>query len=234
MFSYKTSRFGSARSPALWLEVKEALGLEKFFSQFGQDKWILGRVYPDVASGFFVDIGSWDAEFHSNSKALEVAGWTGICIDPFPQEWRNRTCQLFEEVVYSRAGEVIQFRRAGAHGGVDKHIDSWGDEVANQPLVELTTTTIGEILERAAAPPFIHYMSIDTEGSEYEILKGMPFDRYTVGALTIEHNLEESKRQQIRDLLESKGYRLERVQIVDDWYVLDRPDLKRAISATTR
>ena len=68
----------------------------------------------------------------------------------------------------------------------------------------------------------IHYVSIDTEGSEYEILAAFPFDAYQVGAFTIEHNCEEPKRARIRELLESHGYRFSREQLVDDWYVADK------------
>ena len=208
------------RSPSLYLDLKDFVGLEKFYSQLGQDKWILGKVYPGVTDGFFVDIGAWDAEIDSNTKALEGRGWKGICVEPFPRNWNERTCQLFQEVVYSKKGEVVRFRQADILGGIDEHIGHHKAEVASSPIVELTTTTIGDVLDRAKAPKFIHYISIDTEGSEFEILKALPFSEYTVGAFSIEHNSEEPKRQQIRTLLEAHGYRFARVQLVDDWYLL--------------
>ena len=86
------------RSPSLFLDLKEFIGLEKFYSQLGQDKWILGKVFPRITDGFFVDVGAYDAEIDSNTKALEVRGWTGICVEPFPVNWTDRTCQLFKEV----------------------------------------------------------------------------------------------------------------------------------------
>jgi len=208
------------RSPSLLLDLRELVGLQEFYSQLGQDKWVLGKAFPGVTNGYFVDIGAWDAEVLSNTKALEEAGWTGICIEPFPRNWTNRTCQLFEEVVYSTKGEVIQFRRADILGGIDDLIGQHKAEVASFPILELTTTTLGDVLDRANAPRFIHYVSIDTEGSELEILKALPFSRYTVGAFSIEHNGEEPKRQQIRELLEANGYRFAQEQLVDDWYLL--------------
>jgi hypothetical protein len=214
------------RSPSLALDLKQAVGLEKFYSQLGQDKWILGKVYPGVRDGYFVEIGAWDAEVDSNSKALEGRGWNGVCVEPFPRNWKNRTCRLFEEVVYSRKGETIRFRTAGELSGIDEHLGFWKGLVARAPAVELQTTTIGDVLQRAGAPRFIHYMSIDTEGSELEILKGLPFDQYRVGAFTIEHNHELPKRVQIFDLLTARGYRLARIQFVDDWYVLDAPETR--------
>lgn len=207
------------RSPSLLLDLKELLGLQRFYSQLGQDKWILGKVFPGVSNGYFVDIGAWDAEVDSNSKALEERGWAGICIDPFPRNWVNRRCRLFEEVVYSKKGETIQFRHADVLGGIDQHIGHHKSEVASFPIIELITTTIDDILDRAKAPPFIHFISIDTEGSELEILKAFPFSDHRVGAFAIEHNSEEPKRQQIRTLLEANGYRFVREQLVDDWYV---------------
>lgn len=226
---YRVPGYPSAPSPSRWLDVKQLLGLERFYSQLGQDKWILGRVHPETRDGYFVDIGSWDAEVHSNSKALEERGWNGICIDPFPRNWTGRSCQLFREVVYSRAGEIVSFRKGGPMGGIDEHLGGQAAPwIRRNPVVEFRTTTIGDVLRRAGAPRFVHYVSIDTEGSELEILSAWPFEEYVVGAFTVEHNFEEPKRTRIRELLETHGYRLARTQIVDDWYAhRDLPRLPR-------
>ena len=72
-------------------------------------------------------------------------------------------------------------------------------------------------------------MSLNVEGSELEVLKPFPFDKYTFGMLTVEHNGEEPKRTQIRKLLAKNGYQLEKEifdkdendedRPVDDWFV---------------
>lgn len=220
---YELRDGSTALSPSPLLDLKERLGLQHFYSQIGQDKWILGEVYPGTRDGYFVDIGSWDAVKFSNSKALEEAGWQGICADPFPRNWHDRTCRLFREVVYGVAGETVRFRRAGVLGGIEDYLGRENRREAE--VVEFTTTTLADILERAGAPSFIQYLSIDTEGSEYEILRALPFDRYRIGAITVEHNHQEPKRTQIRELLEAHGYRRAREQLVEDWYVLeDLPD----------
>lgn len=218
---YRLRNGSTAASPSLLMDVSQLLGLRDFNSQLGQDKWILGEVHSGVRDGYFVDVGSWDAVKHSNSKALEDAGWEGVCADPFPRNWEGRRCQLFREVIYGKRGEVVRFRTAGITGGIEQHVDQSRPRVRDAGVVELTTTTLGDVLERAGAPAYIHYLSIDTEGSEYEILAGFPFDTYRVGAFTVEHNYEEPKRTRIRELLESHGYRLSREQLVDDWYVFD-------------
>ena len=65
-------------------------------------------------------------------------------------------------------------------------------------FVEFTTVTLGDILERAKAPRFINFMSIDIEGAELEALKGFPFDKSKIGALAVEHGFREPKRSNIK------------------------------------
>jgi len=214
--------FSAARSPSSAPELKQHTGSQRYYAQFGQDKWIIQWVFPGVTDGYFVDIGAGDGIKGSNTKALEDLGWTGLAIDPFPTNWGSRKCTLFKEVVSSKKGEVVEFRMAKGAGGIDKYIDRWRDKVETSLLVKLTTTTIGDILDRADAPSFIHYVSLDIEGAEYEALKAFPFSKYEVGAFTIEHNHEEPKRRQIRELLEKNGYLFVRQQIVDDWYLHQR------------
>lgn len=201
------------------LSVQEALGLKRSFSQFGQDKWVSEIVFPGVADGYFVDVGSADGTVGSNTKLLEQHGWRGICIDPFPKNMADRTCQMFKDVVSSESGQQVQFREAGDLGGIDQSLGAWKNTAKEAPLVEFTTVTLADVLARGRAPRYIHYMSLDIEGAELAALQGFPFDQYKVGAMTIEHNYEEPKRSNIKAFLESRGYRRAFTSILDDFYV---------------
>jgi hypothetical protein len=204
------------------IAVQETLNFYGFYSEVGQDKWVIGKAFPGEYNGFFVDVGSADGTIGSNTKTLEEIGWKGICIDPFPTNMAERSCRLFEEVVSASSGRTVSFRKAGFLGGIDDHLGRWKDKefVKKAEVVEFTTESLTSILNRARAPRFIHYMSIDIEGAELDALRGLEFSVYQVGAFTIEHNFEEPKRSEIRKLLEGKGYRLERTIAQDDYYVL--------------
>jgi hypothetical protein len=77
------------------------------------------------------------------------------------------------------------------------------------------------ILDDIQAPSFIEFLSLDTEGSEYEILKAHDFDKYKFGYICVEHNRIEKNRKAIRELLESKGYQFYRENGDSQWGVID-------------
>jgi FkbM family methyltransferase len=208
-------------SRSLLVSAKEELGLVSFYSNMGQDKWISEAVFPGVHDGFFLDVGSGDGTVMSNTKTLEQKGWTGICIDAFPKNMEGRTCQVFKEAVSDESGKRVKFfAHPGLWGGiVDTLSDTRKQLLDTAPIVELTTVTLRDILERAKAPRFIHYVSLDIEGGEINALKGFPFDEYRIGALTVEHNYHEPQRTMIRTLLESHGYKYVHTSVRDDFYV---------------
>lgn len=202
---------------ALQVTTQELRGTV-FPSQIGQDKWVLFGVFPGVRNGFFLDVGSADGVIESNSKALEENGWTGICVDPFPEHMEGRTCTMMKEVVSSVSGQTVKFHPQSFLGGIQDTLGKWKDLAQEAPAVELRTITLAEILERNRAPSFIHFMSLDIEGAELAALKGIPFDKYRFGAMAIEHNDEEPKRTEILTFLEGHGYRRSHTYQQDDFY----------------
>jgi FkbM family methyltransferase len=166
----------------LVVTADESLGLAEYPAEIDQDKWVLEKVFPGVTDGFFVDVGSGHGTIGSNSVALERRGWKGVCVDPFPVRMQGRSCQMFREVVFSRPGLAMPFHTAGGLGGIGTTLGRWNGKAARAPVVTLTTVTLDDLLARAGAPPFIHFVSLDIEGAELEALRAFPFERHRVGA----------------------------------------------------
>jgi FkbM family methyltransferase len=202
----------------LSLTFREAMGGPSYPSEIGQDKWVIVKMFPGVTDGFFLDVGSGHGTIGSNTKALEELGWKGICVDPFPTHMEDRTCHMEKAVVSSAAGQVVKFHTHAGLGGIADTLGKWKEEAEKSPAVELTTVTLGEILERTKAPSFIHFLSLDIEGAELEALRGVPFDTYRFGSMAIEHNDEEPKRTDILKFLEARGYRRVHSYKQDDFY----------------
>jgi len=203
---------------AFAIAVRETLGNPPYRSEIGQDKWVAEVMFPAVHDGVFLDVGSGHGVIGSNTKALEERGWAGICVDPFPTAMEGRTCQMIKEVVGNQAGKKVLFHTHDGLGGIADTLGKWKDEASKAPAVELITVTLAEVLERAKAPAFVHFLSLDIEGAELDALRGVPFDKYQFGAMAIEHNAEEPKRSAIIAFLADRGYRRVHTYKQDDFF----------------
>jgi hypothetical protein len=130
----------------------------------------------------------------------------------------GRTCRMEKVVVSSVAGQTVKFHTHAGLGGIADTLGKWKSEAEKSPAVDLTTTTLGEVLSAAGAPSFIHFLSLDIEGAELDALRGVPFDKYRFGAMAIEHNDEEPKRSDLLKFLEERGYRRVHTYKQDDFY----------------
>ena len=74
------------------------------------------------------------------------------------------------------------------------------------------------LLKQYNAPKVIDYLSIDTEGTELDILQEIPLDIYCIKHIHVEHNYEEPRRSNIRKYLLSNGYDFIINKEVDDYY----------------
>ena len=57
----------------------------RFYSQVGQDRFLLENFFRGRRGGVFLDIGAYDGETLSNTLFFEkTMGWTGLCVEPLP------------------------------------------------------------------------------------------------------------------------------------------------------
>jgi len=202
----------------------------KSYSQIGQDLAVL-KHYNNKQSGFFVEIGASDGIALSNTYLLEKEfGWKGICVEALSTKFKvlcqNRpNSQCFEKAVFNKTGLTLKFDIAHSFdmlSGLSDYITTrWNERVkTNCTTIDVKTITLTELLKQANAPAFIEYLSLDTEGSEFEILKVHDFSKYKFGLIDVEHNYIEPTRSQIRELLTKNGYTYIGANNFDDCYKL--------------
>ena len=198
-------------------------------SQLGQDIWVLEKT-NFKRNGFFVEFGATDGVLLSNSYLLEKEfGWSGICAEPNPNFYEKlqttRNCIVSNECIGAITGEKVNFIFAKEYGGMQKHMESDSHKDKRQAYLdqghemELETISLNDFLIKHNAPKIIDYLSIDTEGSEYEILESFPFEEWDISLLSVEHNFTVN-RKKIQNLLKSKGFLCVDVQF-DSWYYKD-------------
>jgi len=77
-----------------------------------------------------------------------------------------------------------------------------------------------DLLIRHNAPKHVDFLSVDTEGSEFEILNAFDFSKYSFGAICVEHNYLEN-RPKVQQILVANGYRQVYPELsdFDDWFI---------------
>ena len=181
----------------------------------------INPMLPD--SGFYVDIGAHDGRSMSNTWHLEKSGgWSGILIEPILsvffrlRELRsldtnifiNCACVSFEfndvnlEMQYgdlmSFAPEISSVERSEWTEGAKRFL-----RTNEQSLVTwVPARTLQSILDESSAPKVIDFLSIDVEGAELEVLRGVNFASYRFRIICV----ESFHPDLVTELLLSNGY----------------------------
>ena len=200
--------------------------LDKSRSQLRQDLFALARV-DFQTGGFFLEFGATDGVELNNTWLMEKEfGWTGILAEP-ARGWHDdlkatRGCTIDTRCVWKTSGDKLQFTEAprGENSAISSFVKPSRKLRGQSYTVE--TISLNDLLDQHAAPKVIDYASIDTEGSEFDILNAFDFDRHSFRVMSVEHNFA-PQREDIFKLLTSHGYArvLENVSRFDDWYVKD-------------
>lgn len=212
-------------------ETRRPDGLENLAnsqSQIGQDLFVLDAL-GWKRGGHFVEFGAADGATLSNTHLLEKHfGWTGILAEPSPA-WRTklqasgRSAVLDFDCVWTTTGETMAFTDASVPelSTMSQFVKSDRHNRRRIGSASVKTVSLVDLLDRHNAPDVVDYLSIDTEGSEFDILNAFDFDRYRFRCITCEHNFT-PQREKIYDLLTGHGYRRvsEAHSMFDDWYIL--------------
>lgn len=191
---------------------------EKFEGQLGQDA-IAYSILHKKQNGFFVDIGANDGISISNSYLFERLGWRGFCVEANPQTYatlkQNRRCDTYNLAIFSKnigittfvasdsdcsALDTLEMNLTKSH---KERIDGLGET----KTISVKTATFNEVMQNYPDVRHIDFMTLDVEGGEMEVLRGIDFDKYSFGVMTIEHNYTEQK-EKIIEFLSKKGYRI--------------------------
>ena len=197
-------------------------------SQLFQDLLAL-YLMREKSNGYFVEFGAADGIFLSNTYLLEKNfNWTGIVCEP-AKSWEsslraNRSSIIDYRCVFHASGLKLPFLDVDnnelstlqSYSQSDLHASNRTS--GDQYLVE--TISLEDLLDQHDAPNVIDYISIDTEGSEFDILKAFNFKKYQFRIITVEHNHTEM-RTEIYNLLVTNGYTriFKDLSGFDDWFI---------------
>ena len=170
------------------------------FSQNYEDV-ILFRALKHIKNGFYIDVGANDPVVDSVTKAFYDRGWSGVNIEPIKSH--------FDDLSIARNRDINLFCAAGdLHG----HIDIWESNVRGWATASLDVIAMHEANGHVGAwqkvPVFplrdicaehakkdIHFLKIDVEGFEKEVIYGMDFDKFRPWIVVVEATKPNSQEE---------------------------------------
>ena len=197
---------------------------------------VLKRIFSDVSSGFYVDVGAWDPTTDSVTKAFYDGGWSGINLEPHParieifRRERPRDANL-QVAASDVAGRAIL--NVTAHGPLstleDAIVDASNPDYRIVERVEVDTSPLHVVLDRYAKGRGLDFLKIDVEGHEAKVLRGAGLERHRPTVLIVEATCpttNEPRWQAWQSIVLDAGYAFGLFDGLNRFYVrADREDL---------
>ena len=227
------------------LKEENKIFLKKFINSFKKIKNIKSQLYQDVFAYFiignkfdktFLEFGATDGLELSNTYMLESSfGWKGALSEPSPQ-WYNslkenrKNTEIITKCIWTESGKTLDFFMSdiGVLSTLKNFIESDKNSMPGNTtqrkkggrIVSVNTISLNDVIKDYFNNISPSYISIDTEGSEYEILKSFNFNTYRPKVFTIEHNFTDLQTG-INDLMKSNNYEriFNNLTAFDAWYV---------------
>jgi FkbM family methyltransferase len=202
---------------------------KKNSSQFYQDLFVTYHL-KDKHNGYFVEFGACDGIRLSNTFYLEKEfGWTGILSEP-AKIWHkalldNRSCIINTDCIAAISGEQIDFSETTRPELSTIYTHLQNDLHSSRRIIKdkykVHTLTLNDLLEQNDAPLEIDVISIDTEGSEIEILEQFDFQKYTINIIIVEHNYDKKRKEKLKKLLGRQNFKpvFTKISGPDFWFI---------------
>jgi FkbM family methyltransferase len=158
---------------------------------------ILGHFFKKVPRGFYVDVGAGHPEEDSVTKLFYDKGWRGINVEPIKRVHalleKKRPEQNNLNIGLSDKSGKLSFREYENYGqstftiDMKKEYENSAAGMDKYEDYEVQVDTLANVLSRHKVK-HIHFLKIDVEGLEYEVLNGNDWEKYRPEVLCIEAN----------------------------------------------
>lgn len=197
---------------------------------------LLWRALGRIGHGFYIDVGANDPVEHSVTKAFYDAGWNGINVEPLPVHIAAFDAQRPRDVNLAIAagsadGELTLYDVPDVRGWASPQQDVAEMHRAEGHAVAELTVPVRTLASVCAEHVHgeIHFLKIDVEGFEGEVLRGMDFARWRPWILVIEATLpgkRETNHETWEHLVTGQRYRYAWFDGLNRYYVAEEhPEL---------
>jgi len=141
-----------------------------------------------------IDVGAYDFGWLSNSYLLELDGWEVFCIEPNPhcKEMLSKRKNVYDYAIGAENKDDVDFYIIrvghgpnGEAGGSGLIRFKFPEEIITTVKVKLRT--LDWFIENETDIDHLDFLSIDTEGTELDVLRGIDLDRWNVKVIAAEN-----------------------------------------------
>jgi len=155
---------------------------------------MLRRALAKVDRGFYIDVGAAEPYADSVTAAFYERGWRGINIEPMPGPFDRLAQARPEDVNLQVAVEnkqtVAQYFAVDGGNGISTGIQrlAEGYRSANWDISQVTVavTTLRDICATYVGERPVHFLKIDVEGNEKEVLASADFNTFRPWIILVE------------------------------------------------
>jgi FkbM family methyltransferase len=145
---------------------------------------MLWRALKHVENGFYIDVGAADPDIINVTRTFYDRGWHGINIEPHKQHW-NKLCQKRPRDInlYIAIGNKEEQRifyevdHADLSSLEDEIVEHYRKQGRTVHVNQIEVSTLTKVCEQYVNGD-IHFLKLDTEGTEKEILEKLDFKRF--------------------------------------------------------
>ncbi len=161
-----------------------------------REDYLIDAFFPNVKKGFYVDIGANDPNLDSVTKIFYTKGWQGINVEPLKSKYNllkaKRPRDINLNIGIADKDGTLKFREYKGHGlstfselMQNEHSNRLNDNVSEFQEYQVKVSTLNDVLTKHKIE-HIHFMKVDVEGVEYEVLKGNDWTKYRPELICIE------------------------------------------------
>lgn len=183
----------------------------RLYSQFGEDAVLSEMFGRKKTSGVYVDVGCYHPRKHSNTYLLYKRGWSGLLVDIEPA--KIIACRILrprDKAVLAAVSDSSGMRTVYApkRFSVLASLSQVGPDY--KPIGQIRSATLTELLDEHLPGRQIDLLSIDVEGHDLEVLRGLDFRRFRPGVIVVEswdgQDVASIQSGPIHALLAAQGY----------------------------
>jgi FkbM family methyltransferase len=210
---------------------------KQYYSQFGQDIFVFEYVFKQKNNGLFVDIGGNHPIKDNNTYILEKNGWKGFAVEPqdfLRKIWpENRETECLPFVIGEDEKDVVFVEGDDSEHGLSG-VDSYNKRSDDSKKTVIKQRSLSSILAEKDIKR-IDYLSIDVEGYEMNVLRGVDFSKFEIELVGVENDGgfdyipfigkkigSEFGDNKIRKYLKDRGYKYIARIFCDDFFLKEK------------